>query len=133
MTSSLEEPFLASSQCLESCQQYQLDHQLLLLKKNVRHTWWLKVLLVSLLLPTIILFVLSCLEWSGSRHPQPSQHYIYPDMIPSESNVLNYRGKSYLLSFYKHRLYDQVLSNMRLDGFLKTFTTAYTRVIQVQI
>ena len=100
MDNTVGEPFLASSQCPDSCQHYQYDHELLLLKKNIRHTWWLKVVLILLLLPTIILFVLSYLQWSGSRHPRPRQHYIYPDMILSESSVSDRRGKTCLLSFF---------------------------------
>ena len=87
----VEEPFLANEKISDRSQQDQFDYQLLLLKKNVRHTWWLKVLLVLLYFPIMILYVLSYFQWLEPGHPQPQEHYIYPDMIPSESKMLNRR------------------------------------------
>ena len=81
MEESLKKPFLPSDKGSESLE---LDHELFLLKKGVRHTRWLKIILVILYFPTIALFALSYLQWSGSRHPRPREHYVYPDMILSE-------------------------------------------------
>ena len=87
----VEEPFLASSKSSDRSRQHQIDHQLLLLRQNVRHTWWLKVLLVLLYFPIIVIYGLSYFQWSESGHPQPQEHYVYPDMIPSKSKMFNRR------------------------------------------
>ena len=81
MEESLKEPFLGRGTGSDGLE---INHQLLLLKKNVWHTRWLKAILVLLYIPSVALFALSYLQWSGSRHPRPRQHYTYPDMILSE-------------------------------------------------
>ena len=81
MEEPFKEPFLVRGVGSDGLE---INHQLLLLKKNVRQTRWLKVILVLLYIPSVALFALSYLQWSGFRHPRPRQNYTYPDMILSE-------------------------------------------------
>ena len=92
----VEKSSFAGIERSETSEEDQFDHHFSLLKKNVRQTWWLKVLLVLLYFPAIVLLVLSYLQWSGSRSPMPRQQDLYPDIVISESNVLDSWQKTYL-------------------------------------
>ena len=96
MEESVKKPFLAGGTGSDGLE---INHQLLLLKKNVRQTRWLKAILVLLYIPSVALFPLPYLQRSGFRHPQPRQHYTYSDMILSELASATCREKICMLSF----------------------------------
>ena len=65
------------------------EHEFLLLKRNVKQVWCLKIFLVVLYLPLIALVALSWPKWSDWPPTKIPQHNKESPMVQSERQILS--------------------------------------------